>query len=132
MSFKKIANGTLVFCLLIILAILALSTTVMAAGKDDGIVFTTNKNGVQYLGTAKNEFCTEFVAANGENSSFYRYHSVDLTSDENTDITDLVALRIAIVSNSGGLDLNFDTYIDVYDLAVLRGIIIGNTDVEIG
>lgn len=124
----------MVCCLLLMIALMFCMFNVMAfaKGSDDGVLYFTTKSGKEYLGTKQSSFCIKFDAANGDNSSFYRYDGVDLTSDKNTDITDLVALRIAVNSQTDGLDLNFDTHIDSDDLAVLRGIIIGNTDIEIG
>lgn len=123
-------------CLALLLAFCALSSFITiganAAGSDDGELLVTTKNSKKYLGETKTEFCTLFTSANGDDSSFYRYDGIDLTKDSLTDITDLVALNLAVNSGNGGLDLNFDASVDYNDVALLRGVLIGNTDVEIG
>ena len=103
----------------------AFGISVSAVGVDDGVLAVTTKNGKKYLGTKKSDFCTEFIAANGDSDKFYRYEKVDINNDGETDISDLVALN-----KNPDTDLNFDSSVDADDLAVMRKILIGITDMK--
>ena len=106
------------------------STTASAQGTDDGKLFVTTKNEKRYIGTEKASFCTQYFAANGDGDYFYRY-DIDLTGDNGTDITDLVAFHNAFNVSTGSLDLNFDNKLDSDDLALLRMVLISGADIEI-
>ena len=101
-----------------------------AAGEDDGVLSVDTKNSQKYFGTAKSDFCNEYVSANGDGSGFYRYENVDLNGDAESNITDLVALKLAVNAGDGGTDLNFDSSADAEDLEILRKTLIGITDIE--
>ena len=120
-------------CLMVVLlmACSSLSFTVLGASStDDGVLLVTAKNSKKYLGTVKSDFCTEFVPANGEGNSFFRYKNIDVNGDAKSDIADLVALNNNLQQNSGG-DLNFDLLLDAHDLAIMRQTLIGINDFEI-
>lgn len=125
--FKKTSVILLVFCLMASLAAVAVG----AAGVDDGTLSVVEKNSKKYFGTAKSNFCTEFVSANGDAGSFYRYENVDINGDTKTDITDLVALKLAVNAQNGGIDLNFDSSVNADDLTVMRKVLIGISDFDI-
>ena len=109
----------------------SLSFTVLGASStDDGVLQVIAKNSKKYLGTVKSDFCTEFVPANGEGNSFFRYKNIDVNGDAKSDIADLVALNNNIQQNSGS-DLNFDLLLDAHDLAIMRQTLIGINDFEI-
>ncbi len=126
-----LSKKILAFLAVVILLVSTLSITAFAQGFDDGILSVTTKNSKQYIGTAKSEFCTEYVAANGDNDKFYRYSDADVNSNNITDICDLVVLNNAIAENGKGIDFNFDAVVDNKDLSVVRQIILGVTDFEI-
>lgn len=120
-------------CLMVVLlmACSSLSFTVLGASStDDGVLLVTVKNSNKYLGTVKSDFCTEFVPANGEGTSFFRYKNIDINGDAKSDIADLVALNNNMQQNSGS-DLNFDLLLDARDLAIMRQTLIGINDFEI-
>ncbi len=120
--------------LTLILAVLLLTgvfvTSASAKGKDDAVLSATVKNSKQYIGIAKSSFCTEYIAANGDNDKFYRYSNADINSDAVTDITDLVKQR-NLINQRIGVDFNFDAVVDSSDLEVVRMVIIGYSDFEI-
>lgn len=122
--FKKFA----IFPLALALLSSSAAISVSAAGVDDGVISVTTKNAVKYFGTKKSDFCTEYVAANGEDGAFLRYENIDINGDRDSDITDLVALHNQLKQNSG-TDLDFSSSADNNDLAVLRKTLIGITDI---
>lgn len=121
----------LAFLSVAVLFAFSLSFVAFAAGVDDGVISVTTKNSKKYIGTAKSDFCTEYVSANGDNDKFYRYSNADVNSNNITDICDLVALNNAIVENGESIDFNFDSILDDKDLSVVRQFILGTTDFEI-
>ena len=125
--FKKTSVILLVFCLMASLAVVAVG----AAGVDDGTLSVVEKNSKKYFGTEKSDFCTEYISADGDESSFYRYENIDINGDAKTSVADLVALTLAIKAKNDGTDLNFDSSVNADDLAILRNVILGETDVEI-
>ena len=121
----------LAFLSVVVLFAFSLSIVAFAAGVDDGVISVTTKNSKKYIGTAKSDFCTEYVSANGDNDKFYRYSNTDANEDNITDICDLVLLNKEIVENGEGVDFNFDSILDYKDLSVVRQFILGTTDFEI-
>lgn len=121
----------LAFLSVVVLFAFSLSFVAFAAGVDDGVISVTTKNSKKYIGTAKSDFCTEYVSASGDNDKFYRYLNTDANEDNITDICDLVLLNNAIVENGEGVDFNFDSILDDKDLSVVRQFILGTTDFEI-
>ena len=121
------------FALFLTFALLCsfMAFSVSAAGVDDGVLLVTTKNSKKYIGTAKSNFCTEYTSANGDESSFYRYENVDVNVDSKTDVTDLVALKLAVNAQNGGIDLNFDSSVNADDLTVMRKVLIGISDFDI-
>lgn len=126
-----LSKKILAFLVVVILLISTLCVSAFAAGKDDGTLFVTAKNSEQYIGTAKSDFCTEYVSANGTGNKFYRYLNADANSNDITDICDLVALHNAIIENGQGTDFNFDSVLDNKDLIVVREFLLGTTDFEV-
>ena len=121
----------LAFLSVVVLFAFSLSVVAFAAGVDDGVISVTTKNSKRYIGTAKSDFCTEYVSASGDNDKFYRYSNTDANEDNITDICDLVLLKKAIVENGESIDFNFDSILDDKDLSVVRQFILGTTDFEI-
>ena len=126
-----VSKKILAFLSVVVLFAFSLSVVAFAAGEDDGVISVTTKNSKKYIGTAKSDFCTEYVSASGDNDKFYRYLNADVNSNNITDICDLVALNNAIVENGESVDFNFDSMLDYKDLSVVRQFILGTTDVEI-
>ena len=120
----------LAFLSVVVLFAFSLSVVAFAAGVDDGVISVTTKNSKKYIGTAKSDFCTEYVSANGDNNKFYRYSNADMNFDAVTDITDLVELKKQ-VDQQNGVDFNFDAVVDSSDLEIVRMVIIGYSDFEI-
>ena len=121
----------LAFLSVVVLFAFSLSVVTFAAGVDDGVISVTTKNSKKYIGTAKSDFCTEYVSANGDNDKFYRYLNADVNSNAITDICDLVAINNAIIGNGKGIDFTFDSVLDNKDLDIVRQFILGTTDFEI-
>ena len=121
----------LAFLSVAVLFAFSLSIVAFAAGVDDGVISVTTKNSKKYIGTAKSDFCIEYVSANGDNNAFYRYSNTDVNEDNITDICDLVLLNNAIVENGESIDFNFDSILDYKDLSVVHQFILGTTDFEI-
>lgn len=126
-----LSKKILAFSAVVIVLISVLSVSAFAAGVDDGTLFVTTKNSEQYIGTAKSDFCTEYVSANGKGNKFYRYLHADVNTNNITDICDLVAIDNALIGNGKGIDFNFDSAIDSKDLIIVRQFILGVTDFEI-
>ena len=101
---------------------------VSAAGTDDGVISVITENSVKYFGTEKSDFCTEYVAANGNDGSFLRYENIDINGDGKSDICDLVSLDNKLMQ-SDGTDLDFNSTVDSKDLAIMRKTLIGITDI---
>ncbi len=98
------------------------SLTAFAAGVDDGTIRVTKKNGTTYLGTDLSDYLTQYIAADGSDSVFFRYERMDLNGDKATDICDLVNISLQ------NTDINGDEITDSSDCAILRKSLIGIND----
>ncbi len=99
-----------------------LSIVAMAAGTDDGKIKVTSVDGVKYFGTDVNKWAVSYTDASGSEVKFTRYNNVDFTSDNLTDICDLVKQA------KDKTDLNGDGSFTAADSAVLRKLLLGLND----
>jgi hypothetical protein len=102
----------------VLLIFTCFTTTVMAAGTDDGKIKVTSVNGVKFFGTDINKWAVGYTDTVGEAVKFTRYNLVDFNADNLSDICDLVKL----VKNK--TDLNGDGTFNSGDSDVMRQLLL--------
>lgn len=105
---------------LIAIVVLALSIfciSAMAAGADDAQLKFLTRDGVKYLGSNPEPWCTYYTASNGSGKVIYSYINGDTNEDSKTDVCDLVKTK------KESLDFDFDKSFSGSDLDLMREII---------
>ena len=97
-----------------VVLLICFDVSAMAAGTDDGTLKVATKDGERFFGVDITENFVKYVAANGEDKSFY-----DLNDDKDMNVCDLVAL------NNNQVDFDQNGTYNSEDAKALRLLLLG-------